>query len=292
MFKKANRSKQKLRILLEGVSGTGKTYSGLIMAKEFGGKTAVIDTERGSASLYSTEFDFDVMELTEPFTPEKYIKAIALAESEGYSTIIIDSISHEWSGPGGCLDIQSGMGGRFTDWQKVSPRHQALVDKILNCKSHVICTARTKADWSIEKNEKGKSAPKKVGMKTEQRDGMDYEFTTVLRLNHAHFFDCSKDRTRIFDGVNDLLTASHAKSLIEWLNTGVDEVKAPLVVAPVVPVIDNTDYTHYEFKKGPYIGMALSKVDDEEYLKLLLDTQNVPKDLLFAINSRISNLQN
>ena len=115
IFKKASKKQQKLRLLLEGASGSGKTYSALILAQTLGKKIAVIDTEKGSASLYDKLADFDVCELNPPFTPEMYINAITEAEKQGYDVLIIDSITHEWSGQGGCLDIQSGLGGRLQD---------------------------------------------------------------------------------------------------------------------------------------------------------------------------------
>ncbi|MGY8832331.1 MAG: AAA family ATPase, partial [Pseudomonadales bacterium] len=84
MFKKAERKQAKLRLALAGPSGAGKTYSALLIAKGIGGKIAVLDTEKGSASLYSDLVDFDVVDLTAPFTPERYIEVIAAAEAAGY----------------------------------------------------------------------------------------------------------------------------------------------------------------------------------------------------------------
>ncbi|HHR6639981.1 TPA: AAA family ATPase, partial [Providencia alcalifaciens] len=89
-FAKALRKKAKLRLALTGPSGSGKTYGALEIAKGLGGKTAVIDTEKGSASLYSDRFNFDVLELDPPFTPERFIEAIGAAQEAGYDNLIID----------------------------------------------------------------------------------------------------------------------------------------------------------------------------------------------------------
>src|SRR5690606_31598618 len=105
MFKKAERKQARLRLALAGPSGSGKTYSALQMAKGLGSKIAVIDTEHGSASLYADAAEFDVMELHAPYSPERYVEAIQAAEAAGYDVLIIDSYSHEWTGPGGCLEI-------------------------------------------------------------------------------------------------------------------------------------------------------------------------------------------
>lgn len=229
MFKKATKEKQKLRLLLEGASGSGKTYSALIIAqaiaKKLNKKVAFIDTEYGSASLYADKFDFDTLELKAPFTPEKYINAIKEAsECIDYGVLIIDSISHEWSGPGGCLDIQSNLGGTFNDWKKVTPRHQMFINSILEAKVHIIGCARTKSDYVMEEgvNSKGKATTKpiKVGTKTEQREGLEFEFTTIFRLNQNHIASVSKDRTSIFENQDAIITEQTAIDLLNWLEDG------------------------------------------------------------------------
>src|SRR4249919_2153033 len=107
-LQKATRKKSKLRLNISGPSGSGKTFSALLMAKGLTGswdKIAVIDTENGSASLYDHLGSFQTIDLQEPFSPERYIEAIDMCIKAGMECIIIDSSSHEWSGPGGCLEI-------------------------------------------------------------------------------------------------------------------------------------------------------------------------------------------
>ena len=223
MFAKAEKKKSKLRLALDGASGSGKTYSSLVIGSEISKKIAVIDTEHGSASLYSDKFEFDVMELTPPYSPEAYIAGIKGAESAGYEVLIIDSLSHEWDGSGGCLDIQNKLGGRYTDWAKVTPRHDALIMAILASPMHIICTMRTKAEYIVEINSKGKSTPTKVGTAPKQRDGMEYEFTTVFNINQQHMANVSKDRTGLFDGRDFVIDDSVGKLMIDWLKNGISE---------------------------------------------------------------------
>jgi hypothetical protein len=223
MFKKAEKTKSKLRLAIDGPSGSGKTWGALAIAKAFGDKIAVIDTEHGSASLYSDRFSFDVMEIRNDFAPEKYIAGINAAEQAGYDVLIIDSLSHEWEGPGGCLDIQAKLGGRYNDWAKVSPRHDKLIQTILGSSMHIIATMRTKSDYVIEKNANGRDAPRKVGTAPKQRDGLEYEFAVVFNLNQQHIASVSKDRTSLFDGKDFMLDESVGKSLIDWLENGVSE---------------------------------------------------------------------
>ena len=144
-LRKATRQKAKIRLGLSAVSGGGKTYSAILIAKGLCGdlsKVAVIDTENNSADLYADLGDYSVLPLEAPFTPENYIQAIKACEAAGMEVIIIDSITHEWEGKGGCLQIQEQLGGKYQDWAKVTPRHQAFIDAILQSSCHVITTVR------------------------------------------------------------------------------------------------------------------------------------------------------
>jgi hypothetical protein len=222
MFKKAQRSQAKLRLAIAGPSGSGKTYSSLLMASGIGGKIAVIDTEHGSASLYADLVDFDVMELHAPYSPERYIEAIEAAEKAGYDVLVIDSYSHEWTGAGGCLEINDSTakarykGNTWSAWSETTPRHRKLVDKILTSPLHIICTMRSKTETAQGENKK----VVKLGMKSEQRDGAEYEFTVVLDLVHdGNMAVASKDRTRLFQHP-ELISRDTGKRLQAWLNCG------------------------------------------------------------------------
>jgi hypothetical protein len=235
MFKKAEKSKQKLRLAIEGASGSGKTYSGLILAESISGsgRIAVIDSENGSASLYSDRFSFDVLEITPPYSPEKYIEAIKAAESAGYSVLLIDSITHEWNGDGGVLDIVTKIGGNsFQAWAKATPRHDNFINKILSSPLHIIATMRSKAAYELSKDDKsGKLVIEKKGTAPIQRDSVDYEFTTVFDLNKNHSASASKDRTGLFDGKDFIITEEIGKQFLSWLNSGVAMTEKPIADA-------------------------------------------------------------
>lgn len=223
MFKKAERKQAKLRLALAGPSGSGKTYSALLLATGLGGRIAVIDTEHGSASLYADIADFDAMELHAPYSPERYIEAIVAAEQAGYDTLIIDSYSHEWTGSGGCLESNEAVahqkfrGNTWAAWNETTPRHRKLTDKILTSSLHIICTMRSKTETVQGEGKK----ILKLGMKSEQRDGTDYEFTVVLDLTHdGHTALASKDRTKLFDQP-ELISEETGKRLLAWLNSGI-----------------------------------------------------------------------
>lgn len=229
-LKKASRKKVKLRLGMSGASGFGKTYSALLLAYGMTNdwsKIAVIDTENGSAELYSNLGEYNVLNLSAPFAPEKYIEAITTCENAGIEVIIIDSISHEWEGKGGCLDIHAELGGQFAHWAKVTPRHNAFIQSILQSKCHVITTVRRKQDYDMVKNEKGRVEPVKVGLKEVTRDGFEYELTVNFEiLNEKHLVKASKDRTSMFANEPEfVITTETGKKILDWCENGIDELK-------------------------------------------------------------------
>ena len=228
IFKKAEREQAKLRLCIGGASGSGKTVSALNIANGLGGRIAVIDTEHGSASLYSHLCDFDVLELKPPYSPESFIAAIKAAERAGYDVLIIDSISHEWNGSGGCLELNDEIaqgkyrGNTWSAWNETTKRHRAFLDAMLQSRMHVIATTRSKTETAQQESITGKKSIVKLGMKAEQRDGIEYEFTVALDLTHdGHFAIASKDRTGLFAGKDpQVITVETGAMLVEWLNTG------------------------------------------------------------------------
>lgn len=236
-FTKAKRKKAKLRLALTGPSGSGKTWGALQIAKGLGGKIACIDTEKGSASLYEHIVDFDVLELSAPFTPERYIAAIHAAEKAGYDVLIIDSASHEWSGSGGMLEINEEIararyrGNTWSAWSDTTPRHRAFLDAMLQSNMHIIATGRSKTETAQTENA-GKKSVVKLGMKTEQRDGFEYEFTVVLDIIHdGHFAVASKDRTGLFAGETKKITEETGQTLLAWLDRGEEPAKVEYITA-------------------------------------------------------------
>lgn len=200
-LQQANRKKAKIKMALQGPSGSGKTMSALLIASGLTGtweNIAIIDTENSSANLYAHLGNYNVLPLEPPFTPERYISAIQICAAAGIKAIIIDSLSHEWEGTGGILDIHSNMAGNsFTNWAKLTPRHNSLIQKILQEDIHVIATLRTKQDYVLV-GKNGKNIPEKVGLKSIQRDGIDYEFTLVFDMDARQNATASKDRTGLF----------------------------------------------------------------------------------------------
>ena len=225
-FKKAQKAQSKLRMSIAGPSGSGKTYSSLKIATEMGGKIAFIDTERGSAAKYSDIFDFDVIELDD-FHPDRYIEAIKLAEKEGYDIIIIDSTTHEWNGKNGILELHEAAVQRqrtknsYTAWAEITPLHNAFINAILQSKCHVIASVRSKTEYVQEKNDRGQTEIKKVGMASIQRADMDYEYDVMMELNIDHTGVITKTRCAALDGRTFKKPGRElAEILMAWLSDG------------------------------------------------------------------------
>lgn len=225
-FQKATKKQSHARVALIGISGSGKTYGALRVANGLvpGGRIAVIDSERGSASKYSDVFAFDVLEL-ESFAPLKYVDAIDAAAAEKYDVLIIDSLSHAWMGKDGALEQvdrrANGAGSSFNAWRDVTPMHNKLVDALLRYPGHLIVTMRAKAEYVVEQNGKGKSVPRKVGMAPVQRDGLEYEFDLVVDIAGDQSAIVSKTRCTAFNGqAIELLTEDTGATLRAWLTDG------------------------------------------------------------------------
>jgi hypothetical protein len=229
-LRKATRKKAKIRLGLSAVSGGGKTYSAILVAKGLCGdlsKVAIIDTENGSADLYAHLGDYNVLPLTAPFTPERYIEAIRSCEKAGMEVIIVDSISHEWDGKGGCLEIVESLGGKYQDWARVTPRHQAFIEAILHSPCHVITTVRRKQDYEMVKDGNGKVKVEKGGLREITREGFEYELTINLEMDTQHNATASKDRTNLFMGKAAFVPSEKTGEIIaEWCEQGEEDFKA------------------------------------------------------------------
>ncbi len=236
-FVKAKRDYVWNKVLTIGSSGGGKSYSSLKLAKGFAqelskqtGKEeriAFINTEPNRGTIYANEFDYDILEISAPYTPEKYIDAIDDAIESGYKILIIDSITHEWSGKGGCLEIHSKIpGNSYTAWRTVTPRHEAFMDKILDSPIHIFATVRGDDKYVLEEVN-GKTVPKKVPLGYDQRKNTEYLFITTFVLDlETHLATTAKDNTHIFENEAVILSEKHGELLCKWaLGEGKSQIK-------------------------------------------------------------------
>jgi len=233
-LQKATRKQVKMRLGLSAVSGGGKTFSALLLAKGLCGdwsKIAVIDTENESASLYCHLGPFNTLPLKPDFSPERYIEAIKTCEAAGMEVCIIDSIAHEWEGEGGVLDLCDRIGGGFQQaWKQMTPRHDKFKQAILQSPMHIITTVRRKQEYILTEvtNKAGKTvqAPVKAGMKEITREGWEYELTVNFEIDLRHMCTVSKDRTELFEGKDPfVITEKTGETIRTWCEQGVDQGK-------------------------------------------------------------------
>lgn len=250
MFAPAKREKLKLRMALCGPSGSGKSYTALRLAFALGKRVAAIDTEHGALSKYQglapdgQPWDFDVVEL-QHYAPTGYTAAIKEAGRLGYDVLLVDSLSHAWEGMGGALDQVDKKGGnKFTAWKDVTPQHRQMVDAILGAPMHVIATMRTKTEYVLEADSKGKMVPVKIGTQPVQRAGMEYEFDVVADMDLSHVLTVSKTRCPSIDQEVVAMPSAHWMGpVMAWLDNGAARTAA--AEAPVeTPTDDSTDGGH------------------------------------------------
>lgn len=269
VLRKAQRASAKIKMAITGASGAGKTYSALVLAKGLASsmdKVAVIDTENGSADLYANLGNYNVITLGVPFSPEKYIEAINECNKAGMEVIIIDSISHEWDGPGGCLDLVEQYGGKYQDWAKVTPRHQKFFATILSSPAHVIATMRKKQDYDMIKGGDGRVKVEKVGLKSIARDGSEYEFTIVFDIDMHHMARVDKDRTGIFNGQPiERISEKTGRIIKEWCESGSPSVQE--VLPSVSTIAEATNITIDIKEEKGNTAVALEKQVEEKELK-------------------------
>lgn len=256
-FVKAEAKGLYLRMSIVGATGHGKTYTALKVAKEFLRATAAknqtpafLDTERSSALRYAPKpfeeaneevgtFDFAHMQLDQPYHPEKFVKSVELAVKEGFSLIIIDSLSHAWSGPGGLLEIKdqitaaSRTKNSYQAWAETTPIQNKMIDALTRAPIHLIVCMRQKMDYALEDNDKGKKTPVRIGMGNIQRDDLPYEFDIELQmLNPQNWAEVTKTRCHMLSGYRvEKPGADMAERIAFWL-AGMGELAGAIAQAP------------------------------------------------------------
>ncbi|WP_326564529.1 ATP-binding protein [Micromonospora peucetia] len=227
-FVPATKAQAKARIAFAGPSGSGKTYTSLVTATALGGRIAVIDTERGSAAKYADEFTFDTLQM-HTYDPRQLVKALTTAGTAGYEVVVVDSLSHFWMGTGGMLEQvdqaakRSGGGNTFAGWKEARPMERAMVDALLAYPGHVIVTMRTKTEYVVDENDRGKKVPRKIGTKPEQRDGIEYEFDIVGDLDLENTLIVAKSRCRaLAKAVIREPGEDFGGKVLAWLTDGTD----------------------------------------------------------------------
>lgn len=235
-FAPATRAAVKARIALPGPAGSGKTYTALTLACCLGEKVAVIDTERARASLYVgiNGWQFDALNPVS-FSPLSLVEALGVAAGAGYDTIVIDSLSHYWSGVDGMqeqVDRKARNGNSFSGWKEMRPDERRMFDALASYPGHIIVTLRTKTSYvieQVERNGRTQSVPRKVGLKPDQREGIEFEFDLIGDMDMDNTMIVSKTRLPMLAGaVIEKPGPELAATIRDWLDDG-EETDGPLL---------------------------------------------------------------
>lgn len=287
LFEKAIKQEAKLRLAIAGPAGSGKTYTGLVIAQGLanGGKIAVVDTEHGSASKYADLFSFDVMEMFPPFHPDRFVEAIHEAQEAGYSVILLDSLSHAWNGTGGLLELvdkfaaQSNSKNTFAAWKQGTPIYNKLVDRMIQSNIHVIATMRTKQDYVLELDERGKQKPVKVGMNPVQREGFEYEFDVVMNMDIENQGVITKTRCpALAGGVYRKPGKEVTDILVNWLSGAPVPEKPKAMPRPAETVTDKTQDARMWSVAQKQVLIDNHLAENDFAAKGMLGLSNLPND--------------
>jgi len=284
-FAKATRHKVFLKLAITGPTGSVKTFSANRLAAGLsnGGKIALLDTENQSASLYADLFDFDVLDISPPFTESKFIEGINVAVREGYAILIIDSFSHAWQGT---LDYKAGLdargGNSYVNWNKAGSKFNELLTAILQSKIHIIACMRSKMDYVLEPDNRGKMMPRKVGLAPVMRDGIEYEFSTVFDGDLDHFVTVTKDRTGLFVDQRIQITEDVGRKLLAWLSSAPESEPAPSaggvaeqeVATPPKPATSNSEQAN-QISAQQKLKEALLGIHEDWISAFLVNRQKI-----------------
>lgn len=236
-IREAQRAGARLVVGIAGISGSGKTYTALQLAYGLANgdakKVGLLDTENRRGSLYSDVLKnkagqvqrFLIGDLHAPFSPQRYIDAILEFQAAGVEVLVIDSVSHEWNGLGGVLDIVDSKEKSIHGWKAAKPEHKRFMNVLLQSDMHIIVCIRAsnKTDWKDPKN------PKSLGIMPVQQEEFMFEMTASMMMwdggKSRDMMKCPEDLVAIFGtaggSISGYLTPKHGLQLRQWVDGGV-----------------------------------------------------------------------
>jgi len=218
-------------IAIAGPSGSGKTYTALKMARGMVSKPSeigFIDTENGRGALYYDILDgrFQIGDLYAPFSPLRYRDAIKEFTDAGVKVLVIDSVSHEWEGEGGCDDIAQApllKGKKIANWVGAKRFHKAFMNALLYSNIPIICClrAREKTDF------KNPAEPVSLGIQPICEKNFMFEMTASILMSDEGkkqtFLKMPAFLKPFFGNGNDYLGEETGRKVLAWFNDGEHE---------------------------------------------------------------------
>jgi len=235
-YREAKRKAVPLLVALTGTSGSGKTFSALLMAAGMageGGKVGLLDSEAGRGEMYADDPDIIAAmpgnkyyydEITPPFTPEKYGRAIKEAAQSGITVLVIDSTSHEYEGMGGLEEMAA---NEKTGWMKPKMRHRREFMNVVTQSSMdlIFCLREREKVKVVKDAETGKDKHINIGMQPIQEKNFMYEMTLSMRFDCERpgkpiITKCPKPLLPLFLGDQAIITKDAGAKVKLWAQKG------------------------------------------------------------------------
>lgn len=296
----AKRGGSKAILGIAGVSGSGKTYTALLLARGMVSKSSEVgflDTENKRGSMYADILDgpFMIGDLYPPFSPKRYSEAIKEFQEAGVKVLVIDSVSHEWEGEGGCDDIANMKIGKMANWIGAKREHKSFMNTILQCNMNVICCirAREKTDF------KDPSKPVSLGIQPVCEKNFMFEMTASLLMENEgktqRFLKIPQFLKEAFGNGNGYLGQDTGKKIIDWINTGekedpaVTKIKSEMLMAcefGLAGVVAIWNSLPPAMKKKLEAHKNVCKEAAEEYDRQALEAKETPQETLERANGQ------
>jgi hypothetical protein len=224
-IRQAKRAGSKVVIGIAGQSGDGKTLTALYLARGIvnsASEIGFLDTENRRGSLYADKLDapFLIGDLYPPFSPHRYSQAIKEFQDAGVKVLVIDSVTHEWEGEGGCEDIAASGSGKIANWKLAKAEHKKFMNTLLQSDMHIICCirAREKTDFKNPKQ------PVSLGIQPICEKNFMFEMTASIMMHNRGknqtFLKMPDDLFSAFGNGQGYVGSPAGKALIDWVNSG------------------------------------------------------------------------
>lgn len=293
----AKRGESKAILGIAGVSGSGKTFTALQIARGMVKKTSEIgflDTENKRGSLYADILDGEFMigDLYPPFSPKRYSEAIKEFQDAGVKVLVIDSVSHEWEGEGGCDDIANASlqsGKKMANWIGAKREHKSFMNTLLQCNMNIICCirAREKTDF------KDQNKPVSLGVQPICEKNFMFEMTASLLMENEgktqRFLKIPSFLQKAFGDGKGYLGQNTGKQIIEWIETGekedpeVTRIKSEMLMAcemGTAGVLAIWNTLSSPMKKKLEAHKNVCKEAAEEYERQAKEAEETPQETL------------
>ena len=197
-------------------------------------KVGFIDTENKRGSLYANDLidpvtgevqQFWIGDLEPPFTPQRYSDAILEFQKSGVEVLVIDSVTHEYEGTGGLLEMREplpGQRGKRDNYAKAE--HKKFMNTLLQSNMHVICCVRSREKTKVESID-GKTVYTTLGVLPVQEKNFMFEATASMQMwnegKSQEVLKCPSELRSILGREEGYITAADGAALRAWVDGGI-----------------------------------------------------------------------